>query len=319
MLIRAFEEGNRARPRGWKRRPAPAPRSARKPRPSASSPRWGRATCILTNHRSAGHLIARGADPGRMIAEIMGKRTRLLQGQERHAAHLGQGARRHPDLDDRRRRAVARARRRAGAEDAARRSRRIVAVLLRRRRRLRRHLPRVGQPGRRLEPADPLSCARTTSGRPSCTARDDAASSTSARWARRATASTAVTVDGNDVEAVHARRARRRCARSATDDEPCLLETFTYRLRGHFEPDDQAYVDPAELAALDAPGSDRSPDATGCSTREALIAPRRARRDLQQRVARDRRQPPPQFARELAVRPIATRSSIHRRLRLRTA
>ena len=30
---------------------------------------------------------------------------------------------------------------------------------------------------------------------------------------------------------------------------PFLLETFTYRLRGHYEPDDQAYVDPAELAA----------------------------------------------------------------------
>ena len=30
---------------------------------------------ILTNHRSAGHLIARGADPGRMLAEVMGKST----------------------------------------------------------------------------------------------------------------------------------------------------------------------------------------------------------------------------------------------------
>jgi len=28
---------------------------------------------ILTNHRSAGHLISRGADPGRMLAEVMGK------------------------------------------------------------------------------------------------------------------------------------------------------------------------------------------------------------------------------------------------------
>jgi acetoin:2,6-dichlorophenolindophenol oxidoreductase subunit alpha len=30
---------------------------------------------------------------------------------------------------------------------------------------------------------------------------------------------------------------------------PYFLETTTYRLRGHFEPDDQSYVDPAELAA----------------------------------------------------------------------
>ena len=29
---------------------------------------------ILTNHRSAGHLLARGADPGRLFAEIAGKR-----------------------------------------------------------------------------------------------------------------------------------------------------------------------------------------------------------------------------------------------------
>lgn len=28
---------------------------------------------ILTNHRSAGHLLARGADPGRILAEVMGK------------------------------------------------------------------------------------------------------------------------------------------------------------------------------------------------------------------------------------------------------
>ena len=30
---------------------------------------------------------------------------------------------------------------------------------------------------------------------------------------------------------------------------PYLLETWTYRTRGHFEPDDQAYVDKEELAA----------------------------------------------------------------------
>jgi pyruvate dehydrogenase E1 component alpha subunit len=31
--------------------------------------------------------------------------------------------------------------------------------------------------------------------------------------------------------------------------EPRFLELQTYRLRGHFEPDDQAYVDAAELAS----------------------------------------------------------------------
>src|SRR5574340_1671394 len=28
---------------------------------------------VLTNHRSAGHLLARGADPGRLMAEVMGR------------------------------------------------------------------------------------------------------------------------------------------------------------------------------------------------------------------------------------------------------
>jgi pyruvate dehydrogenase E1 component alpha subunit len=55
------------------------------------------------------------------------------------------------------------------------------------------------------------------------------------------------TVDGNDVEAVFA-AASRAAATVRTSRKPFLLETQTYRLRGHYEPDDQAYVDAAELA-----------------------------------------------------------------------
>src|SRR5690348_2189448 len=36
---------------------------------------------ILTNHRSSGHLLARGADAGRMMAEVMGKRTGYCGGK----------------------------------------------------------------------------------------------------------------------------------------------------------------------------------------------------------------------------------------------
>jgi pyruvate dehydrogenase E1 component alpha subunit len=36
---------------------------------------------ILTNHRSAGHLLARGADPGRMLAEILGRRDGYCGGK----------------------------------------------------------------------------------------------------------------------------------------------------------------------------------------------------------------------------------------------
>src|SRR3954454_10520194 len=36
---------------------------------------------ILTNHRSAGHLLARGADPRRVMAEILGKSTGYCGGK----------------------------------------------------------------------------------------------------------------------------------------------------------------------------------------------------------------------------------------------
>ena len=56
----------------------------------------------------------------------------------------------------------------------------------------------------------------------------------------------AVTVDGNDVEAVRA-AAQLAAAHVRTTGTPYFLELDTYRTRGHFEPDDQAYVDPDEL------------------------------------------------------------------------
>ena len=58
-------------------------------------------------------------------------------------------------------------------------------------------------------------------------------------------------VDGNDVEAVHA-AALDAAAAIRTTGRPQFLELTTYRLRGHFEPDDQAYVDRGELAAWKA-------------------------------------------------------------------
>src|SRR3954465_14527219 len=36
---------------------------------------------ILTNHRSAGHLLARGADAGRLMAEVMGRSSGYCQGR----------------------------------------------------------------------------------------------------------------------------------------------------------------------------------------------------------------------------------------------
>lgn len=59
------------------------------------------------------------------------------------------------------------------------------------------------------------------------------------------------TVDGNDVEAVLA-AATEAVEQVRRTRKPFLLETYTYRQRGHFEPDDQSYVDKAELAAWTA-------------------------------------------------------------------
>lgn len=58
-------------------------------------------------------------------------------------------------------------------------------------------------------------------------------------------------VDGNDVEAVYTATLELAAAIRA-DGRPRFLELGTYRTRGHLEPDDQAYVDPAELAAWKA-------------------------------------------------------------------
>lgn len=55
------------------------------------------------------------------------------------------------------------------------------------------------------------------------------------------------TVDGNDVEAV-ADAAREAVDYIRAKRKPFFLETYTYRLRGHMEPDDQSYVDPRELS-----------------------------------------------------------------------
>ena len=56
------------------------------------------------------------------------------------------------------------------------------------------------------------------------------------------------TVDGNDVEQV-LEAAKLAVDYVRTQRKPYFLETYTYRTRGHMEPDDQSYVDKNELAA----------------------------------------------------------------------
>lgn len=58
----------------------------------------------------------------------------------------------------------------------------------------------------------------------------------------------ATQVDGNEVFAVHA-AARRLVAEVRAGSGPCLLHALTYRVKGHVSVDPAAYRDPAELAA----------------------------------------------------------------------
>ena len=198
---------------------------------------------ILTNHRSAGHLLARGAEPGRLLAEVLGRRDGYCKGKS-GSLHI---------------------------------SVRELGVLL-----------TSTIVGGELAMATGVALSQKMLGRPgivACFFGDGAAAqgrfheslNLAAVWelpilyvcennqwqafvhrretmlgehlAPRAAAYgvASQTVDGNDVEAVRA------AAAAAIDTvrssgRPFLLETTTYRLRGHFEPDDQAYVAPAELA-----------------------------------------------------------------------
>jgi TPP-dependent pyruvate/acetoin dehydrogenase alpha subunit len=198
---------------------------------------------ILTNHRSAGHLLARGADPGRMMAEVMGRADGYCKGKS-GSLHI---------------------------------SARELGVVL-----------TSTIVGAELSMATGVALAKTMLGEPgivACFFGDGAACEGSFheslnlasvwnlpilyicennQWQafvhREETMAgdhvseramvygiDGLTVDGNDVEAVHA-AAQAAVAQVRASGRPYLLETYTYRARGHFEPDDQAYVDPAELA-----------------------------------------------------------------------
>ncbi|WP_151634722.1 thiamine pyrophosphate-dependent dehydrogenase E1 component subunit alpha [Noviherbaspirillum aerium] len=198
---------------------------------------------ILTNHRSAGHLIARGADTGRMLAEVMGRSTGYCKGKS-GSLHI---------------------------------SAKELGVVL-----------TSTIVGGELSLATGVALSKTMLGEAgivACFFGDGAAGEGIfheslnlamvwnlpilyvcennqwqayvhreetmtgdhvSAWAK-GYGMESRTVDGNDVEAVHA-AALEAAAYIRETGKPYLLETYTYRLRGHFEPDDQAYVDAQELA-----------------------------------------------------------------------
>src|SRR3954464_14120069 len=80
ILVRAFEEQNRALQQEGK-----APGTCASVGQEAAAVGVVQALdardLILTNHRSAGHLLARGAEPGKVLAEIMGRATGYCKGK----------------------------------------------------------------------------------------------------------------------------------------------------------------------------------------------------------------------------------------------
>jgi len=202
---------------------------------------------ILTNHRSAGHLIARGADPRRILAEIMGKATGYCGGKS-GSLHIsvkelgvvltstivGGELSLAPG--------VALSRQILGGNG-------IVAVFFG---------DGAATEGIFHESINLASVwdlpilyvVENNQWQAWVHRRETMKADHISSWGASYGVKSA-TVDGNDVLAV---------AAAATDAvsyvrrqrKPFLLETYTYRLRGHMEPDDQKYVDPNELASWKA-------------------------------------------------------------------
>ena len=200
---------------------------------------------ILTNHRSAAHLIARGADPGRLMAEVLGRVDGYCGGRS-GSLHIsakelgvvltstivGGELSMAPG--------VALAQKMGQGEPGG-----IVAVFF--------------GDGAACEGIfhESLNLAvqwqlpllfvcENNDWQAFVHRRETMPDNAIAAWAAGHGLPVA-TVDGNDVEAVH-EAARDAVAAIRADGRPRFLELVTYRLRGHFEPDDQAYVDADELA-----------------------------------------------------------------------
>ncbi len=204
---------------------------------------------ILTNHRSAAHLIARGADPGRLMAEVLGRVDGYCGGRS-GSLHIsvkelgvvltstivGGELSMAPG--------VALAQKMGQGEPGG-----IVAVFF--------------GDGAACEGIfhESLNLAvqwqlpllfvcENNDWQAFVHRRETMPDNAIANWAAGHGLPVA-TVDGNDAEAVHA-AALEAVAAIRADGRPRFLELVTYRLRGHFEPDDQAYVDAAELASWQA-------------------------------------------------------------------
>ena len=199
---------------------------------------------IVTNHRSGGHLLARGADPRRMMAEVLG-RTDGYNGGKSGSLHMsvkelgvvltstivGGELSLAPG--------VALAQKMGHGEPGG-----IVATFFG---------DGAASEGIFHESLNlavhwqlpVLYVCENNQWQAYVHRRETMADDAIAQWARGHGVAVDK-VDGNDVEAVHA-AAVRAVAEIRAHGRPQFLELVTYRMRGHYEPDDQSYVDPAEL------------------------------------------------------------------------
>ena len=206
---------------------------------------------ILTNHRSAGHLLARGADSGRLMAEAMGRIDGYCKGKSGSlhvsakelgvvltSTIVGGELSLAPG--------VALAQKMGRQTDGRREEGGITAVFFG---------DGAACEGIFHESVNlavtwqlPLLYVCENNQWQAFVRRDETMPMAHvADWVMGHGIATR-TVDGNDVEAVHAAALEAAAAIRATG-KPHFLELTTYRQRGHFEPDDQAYVDRDELAA----------------------------------------------------------------------
>jgi TPP-dependent pyruvate/acetoin dehydrogenase alpha subunit len=202
---------------------------------------------ILTNHRSAGHLLARGADSGRLMAEAMGRADGYCRGKSGSlhvsarelgvvltSTIVGGELSMAPGV------ALAQKLGGAGTEPGG-----ITVVFFG---------DGAACEGIFHEAVNlavtwqlPVLFVCENNQWQAFVRRDETMPNADvADWVR-GHGLPAVTVDGNDVEAVRA-AAQAAVAHVRGRGTPYFLELTTYRQRGHFEPDDQAYVDADELA-----------------------------------------------------------------------
>lgn len=199
---------------------------------------------ILTNHRSAAHLIARGAEPRRLIAEVLGRVDGYCGGRS-GSLHISA-----------RELGVVLTSTIVGGELSM-----APGVALAQK-------MGKGEPGgiAAVFFGDGAACegvfheslnlavqwelpllfvAENNQWQAYVHRRETMADEAISSWAR-GHGLPVERVDGNDVEAVYSAAAQ-AVTKIRETGLPRFLELVTYRLRGHYEPDDQSYVDKDEL------------------------------------------------------------------------